>query len=51
MSMGINLTNTVLSMGINLTNMTSINGYKLDKSNPSQWVIVVDKMTIVNGLE
>ena len=40
-----------MSMGINLINMVSVNGYKLDKSGPSQWVIVVDKMTFVNGLE
>ena len=38
-------------MDINLTNMASVNGYKLDKSDPSQWVIVVDKMTLINGLE
>ena len=60
--MGINLTNTALvngykldkyglSMGINLSNMTPINEYKLDKSGHGQWVIVVDKMALVNGLE
>ena len=41
----------LMSMDINLTNMTHVNGYKLDKYDPSQWFIVVDKMTIVNGLE
>ena len=38
-------------MGINLKNMASVNGYKLENSDPNQWVIVVDKMVIVNGLE
>ena len=52
MSIGINLTNTTpLSMDINLTNMALVNRYKLDKFGPSQWVIVVDKMILVNGLE
>ena len=40
-----------MSMGIKLTNMALVNEYKLDKSGSSQWVIVVDKMTFVNGLE
>ena len=40
-----------LSMSINLTNMTPVNRYKFDKSGPSKWVIVVDKMALVIGLE
>ena len=51
MSMGINLTNMAPVNRYNLTNTALVNGYKLDKYGPSQWVIVVEKMTIVNMLE
>ena len=38
-------------MSINLINMAPVNLYKLDKYDLNQWVIVVDKMTLVNELE
>ena len=37
-------------MGTNLKNMTLVNGYKLDKYGSCQWVIVIDKYGLVNGL-
>ena len=48
---GINLTNIAPINEYKLDNMAPVNGYKLDKSGPSQWVIVVGKMALVNGLE
>ena len=36
-------------MNIILTNMTHVNGYKFDKYNFNKLVIVVDKITILNG--
>ena len=36
---------------LTLVYMTPINGYKLNKYEPCQWVIVIDKYGIVNKLQ